>query len=291
MGSSKHGGSSHRKDLGPNTKAKLGGLLTAQRGHPRGRRENEHLCLDGSKGVGGGPPLSESMSLAQLSEALQVLAKNGFSLGESVPTLCEVWPAIKGGSYPLPLGEFVQQVGKSAPEGSLVQENLKRLSEELGASGKPALDVLLGGKARSDYSMDLEGAESFGGYGADGGKTGPSAAARQGAGAHAALRLAGLAVSTGSAHGCALFKELSKMPSLDADTLTALSEVVPDPPTIGACNSEDISLNSIFFWGSGSIFIFEGSIFKVCSEAAINFLYFYMTCLFERHHLVICVYF
>ena len=46
------------------------------------------------------------------------------------------------------------------------------------------------------------------------------------------------------------------MPSLDEDTLTALSAVVPDPPTIGDESSgrftkpadhEDVSLSSIHF--------------------------------------------
>ena len=47
------------------------------------------------------------------------------------------WPDIKGGSYPLGLGEFVAQVPASAPDGSVAKGKLKSLSSRLGASGDP----------------------------------------------------------------------------------------------------------------------------------------------------------
>lgn len=205
------------------------------------------------------------MSLQQLHESLLTLGANSVALSAALPKIFKVWPDIKGGSYPLPLAEFTAQVAASAPEGAVVQQNLKRLSMKLGASGQGALNLLLGAQGALQYATDLKNAEDFGGYGGDGGSSGPSSAARQGAGAQAGLRLAGLAVSEGREHGKALLKEKDKMPSLDEDTLTALSAAVADPPTIGDESSgrftspadhTDISLNSIYFWGSGDIFIF-----------------------------------
>ena len=213
------------------------------------------------------------MSFQQLHDFLTALAANPRkNLGNEVAKIQAAWYGINDGSYPLSLGEFVAQVAASAPVGSFAKGELEALSSHLGASGKSPKQLLAGDEAADQYTKDLAVAESYGGFGADGGKGGPSSVARQNEGALAALRLAGAAVGSGSAHGRALQKEKEKMANLDPDTLVELSAFVPDPPVIGgesscpgsnAASASDINLNTIYFWGSGAIFICNGHVFKV----------------------------
>ena len=67
------------------------------------------------------------------------------------------------------------------------------------------MQLLAGGKEAARYASDFAATESFGGFGADGGRGGPSLVARQKSEAHAALRFAGAAVDSNSAHGFAFF--------------------------------------------------------------------------------------
>jgi len=247
--------------------------MSSNRVHNKGQRENENLCIDGSKNVGGTPSLKAAMSLEQLSFFLiKVATKSLDALKEVKSSLVKVWPSC-GKNVPLLLGDFVAQVAVSAPESSQAQINLKQFSVDLGASGRSATQLVLGDDEAAKYTKGLQTAEDFGGYGGDGGAHGASSIARQNEGACAGLRMATAAVTSGSAHGLGLQEEGKKLKALDKTVLHDLEKFIPPPPSVGGDSRGDfsvilypshVSFNSIFdSWSSGKLIIFSGRVFKV----------------------------
>jgi len=263
----------YRKLRGANKKAKLGSLLKSNRRHPKNVRECEILALECSKGARG-PGLSKSKCLDQVSDALLVISKNSGLKGltEALPKLKEAFRR-NGQNNPQCLGDFVGAVADGAPEGSKEQADLKMLSTMTGASGKTAMQSVLGSEVAAAYVGELTTAEELGGYGDDGGPGGGASIPRQAAGAHATLRMAAAVVAAQRPLASALKEQLRKMPDLDTTTLDKLSEVVEPPVVLGgearadedgeATDETHIDLSLIYCWASGQVFIFENDLYKV----------------------------